>query len=171
MTAELYAQLAQAANAKKLAKNRLNPYEPEFYGIQDSPMEHILNDEPQRYIPDTLDEEADLNFNVKKIANSVYDASQPYGFQFGGEHAWRLENDASDRYYDPNWSGPHAFDVADPEDPYEGGEVFVGNGDRVAQPGEEGFIGDAKNALMPIVQTAGSYVLPMLFSMLMRGGK
>jgi hypothetical protein len=45
------------------------------------------------------------------------------------------------------------------------------NGERLAQPNDEGFLGDVTNALAPIVQTAGSYALPMLFSMLMRGGK
>lgn len=114
--------------------------------------------------------EASANEFRKQTANRMYDEQQPYGFNFSGEHAGRLEDDSTDMYYDPNWSGPHAFYAGKVGTPYEG-DMYIGNGDVVPQPGDEGFIGDAKNALVPIAQAAGSYALPMLFSMLMRGGK
>ena len=88
-----------------------------------------------------------------------YDATQPYGWDFGEDLAARSSESALAGTEPPNWSSVGQF-----------GDVMQ-NGERLAQPDDEGFLGDAVNALAPIVQTAGSYALPILFSMLMRGGK
>jgi hypothetical protein len=48
---------------------------------------------------------------------------------------------------------------------YDMGEGLVDAGS-----GDDPFP-EARKAMLPIVQTAGSYALPILFSMLMRGGK
>lgn len=156
MTAELYAQLANAANAKKLAKNALNPYEPEFYGIQDRPMEHILNGEPQRYVPGTLEDEAGQNLYAKAVANEGYDASQPYGFSFGNFGGADFDVLGDGRSYSSETGSPIQ----------DAGEGMVPSVDDSIWP-EEGAV----PAMLPALRTAGSMALPMLFSMLMRGGR
>lgn len=64
--------------------------------------------------------------------------------------------DFANRRYDSQ--RPYGFDF-----PQDAESVGSGSGD--------GMFPEAVKSMLPVVQTAGSYALPMLFSMLMRGGK
>lgn len=153
MTAEIYAQLARAANAKNRSKNRPNPYEPDFHDV--------LGDVSQEYVPGTLDEEAGLNFDAKNIVNRVYDSSQPYGFDF--------RHDAEPFGY-PRDNAIEVGEDGVPRTQFDRPVYDVGEG-LVDAGSEDDLFPEARKAMLPIVQTAGSYALPILFSMLMRGGK
>ena len=85
-----------------------------------------------------------------------YDATQPYGFDFGHEHEMHLSSPAND--------SEDAF-KARPD-----GRVTSNLGQVISTP--DGYNAyDGADLALPIVQAAGSYALPMLFGMLMRGGK
>lgn len=83
------------------------------------------------------------------LANREYDAGQPYGFDFSD---------------DANLASPGGrYSTVHPD-----GYVSTD----VAQAGDlNAFKSGAADKLLPIVRMAGSYALPILFSMLMRGGK
>lgn len=152
MTPELYAQFASAANAKRRAKNELNPYEPEFYGITGSSPTLLASEgEPQRYLPESLEDEAYLNDMYSRFANARYDTQQPYGFDFG--------------YREPDFQGgrvtPKSMALS-----YDGEYTTPPE-----NPQLPSVIDDVAGVVGPLAKTAGSYALPMLFSMLMRGGK
>lgn len=95
------------------------------------------------------------NESAIDLANRRYDAQQPYGFDFMGDHASRL--------FDPR-NTKDAF-TALPD-----GNVLSSHGQIMYMPNGYNAT-DVDDLALPILRTAGSYALPMLFSMLMRGGK
>lgn len=95
------------------------------------------------------------NASAMDLANWQYDSQQPYGFNFEGDHGLR--------FVDPG-NAENAF-MTRPD-----GSMMSNQGQIMSTP--DGYNAtDGDDLALPILRTAGSYALPMLFSMLMRGGK
>lgn len=102
--------------------------------------------------------EPQANQESKELSNQMYAWDQPYGQDF----TYDLQDGDPSRimYAEPNGVVHNAL-----------GEVIRDPGPGLVDDDPEDIFGNVRKAALPMVRTAGSYALPMLFSMLMRGGK
>ena len=96
------------------------------------------------------------NFANKAYSNNEYDSEQPYGFDF------------SDAFF----NGGRGIEI---EESKPGAMEFVSSDGEIIRapktPKLPSVIDDASSGIGSLARTAGSYALPMLLSILMRGGK